>query len=45
MKGINHFDNYTLKNICKNCSNNFNDNKYNLTKLNKYIINTHLIKI
>lgn len=37
MKSINHFDNYTLKNICKNCSNNFNDNKYNLTKLNKYI--------
>lgn len=36
-KGVNHFDNYTLKNICKNCSDNFNDNKYNLTKLSKYI--------
>ena len=37
IKNVNHFDNYTLKNICKNCSDNFNDNKYNLTKLSKYI--------
>jgi hypothetical protein len=33
----NHFDNYILKNICGTCSLIYNNNLYDLPKLNKYI--------